>query len=393
MEANPVLVEAAQKTGESLTLAGATSPSVEAIDKLADQFVNVKASTSFVHSSVSKVLRYGDQSVLTKEPVRVAVTGAAGAIGYSLIFRIASGKMLGPHQPVILHLIEIEPAMKALQGVVMELQDCAFPLLRGINAVSSVEKGFEGVNYALLVGSKPRAKGMERGDLLNENGKIFVEQGKALNNFANPNVKVVVVGNPANTNCLIAASNAPKLNPNQFSALTRLDHDRALAQISTKLNCPVGDIQKLCIWGNHSSTQYPDVSNATVNGKSVPQLINNEKWIVSTFIPTVQKRGAAIIEARGASSAASAANAAIAHMRDWVNGTAGQWTSMAIPSDNDYGVGPGVYFSYPVICDEGKVTKVTGLKLDKFSQDMVAATKQELFQERDMVKAMLPNKI
>jgi len=336
-------------------------------------------------------MRFGNLSALQQEPVRVAVTGAAGSIGYSLIFRVASGNMLGPYQPVILHLIEVEPAMKVLEGVVMELKDCAFPLVAGIETFSSVEKGFEGVDYALLVGSKPRGKGMERGDLLNENGKIFVAQGKALNKFANRTVKTVVVGNPANTNCLIAASNAPDLRPEQFSALTRLDHDRALAQVAIKLKCHTTEISKLCIWGNHSSTQYPDLTNAMVNGKSVKTLINDDNWVKNTFIPTVQKRGAAIIDARGASSAASAANAAIAHMRDWVNGTAGQWTSMAVPSNFAYGVGEGVYFSYPLTCDNGGYTIVTNLQPDAFSQEMIAATKKELFQERDLVKAMLPN--
>jgi len=299
--------------------------------------------------------------------------------------------MLGPHQPVILQLLEIDPAMKALEGVVMELKDCAFPLVKGITTSSSAEKAFENADYALLVGSKPRSKGMERGDLLNANGKIFVGQGQALNKFASKDVKVVVVGNPANTNCLIAANNAPDLNPDNFSALTRLDHDRALAQIAERVNCHTRDIQNLCIWGNHSATQYPDITHATVGGKPVPGLVNDDKWVRGTFIPTVQKRGAAIIEARGASSAASAANASIAHIRDWVAGTAGEWTSMAIPSCSAYGIGAGVYYSYPVTCDNGKATKVLGLKQDKFSTEMMEATKKELFSERDMVKALLPN--
>lgn len=388
---NPMLVQATVKTAEALNLTGASNPSANEIAKLAEQYVNVKAAVSYTESAVGQVLRNGNTSALIKEPVVVSITGAAGAIGYSLAFRVAGGMMLGPHQPVILKLIEIEPAMQALQGVVMELKDCAFPLVAGIEIHTDLEKGFANADYALLVGSKPRSKGMERGDLLKENGKIFVGQGKAINTTAKKSIKVVVVGNPANTNCLIAANNAPNIPAENFSALTRLDHDRALAQVADKINCHTSEIEKLCIWGNHSATQYPDLSYATVKGTSVKKIINDDKWINDTFIPTVQQRGAAIIEARGASSAASAANAALHHIRDWVQGTAGGWTSMAVPSCNEYGIGAGVYYSYPVICEDGKFTKVLGLRVDKFSQEKMDLTKKELFSERDMVKGLLPN--
>jgi len=388
---NPKLVEATVRTGAVLSLAGVESPNLTEMEKLGEQYVNVKAALAYSQSAANQVLKGGNTSSLAREPVRVAITGAAGAIGYSLIFRIASGMMLGPHQPVILKLIEIEPALKALEGVVMELKDCAFPLVAGIEATSNIEKGFEGCDYALLVGSKPRTKGMERGDLLTENGKIFVGQGKAINKFANKNVKVVVVGNPANTNCLIAANNAPDIPAENFSALTRLDHDRALAQIALKTGCHPSEIQKLCIWGNHSATQYPDLSFATINGKPVNQIVNDDKWVPETFIPVVQKRGASIIEARGASSAASAANAALCHMRDWAAGTSGAWLSMAVPSTDDYGIGRGVYFSYPVTCENGTFTKVLNLPINPFSRSMIDATKKELFDERDAVKGMLPN--
>jgi len=266
-----------------------------------------------------------------------------------------------------------------------------FRYWRESRPLQASKKGFDGADYAMLVGSKPRGKGQERGDLLNENGKIFVSQGQALNKFASRDVKVIVVGNPANTNCLIAASNAPDLGPEQFSAMTRLDHDRALAQVSERLKVRSQDIDRLCIWGNHSATQYPDLSHALVNGQRVRSLVNDDKWIRDVFIPTVQKRGAAIIEARGASSAASAANAALMHMRDWVAGTNGKWTSMAIPSDNTYGIGYGLYYSYPVVCADGQYTKVYDVPIDPFSAEMMEATKKELFQERDLVKSMLPN--
>lgn len=386
---NPSLVQATIRAAESLQELAVEAPSLAELKALSEQNVNVKAALNYTEAAVAKALRQNSSGALLP-PVRVAVTGAAGAIGYSLVYRIASGEMLGPNQPVILSLIEIEPMLPKLQGVVMELNDCAFPLLAGVETHSSVEKGFEGVDYALLVGSKPRSKGMERGDLLNENGKIFVAQGQALNNFASRQVKVVVVGNPANTNCLIAASNAPDLGPEQFTALTRLDHDRALAQVGERLNCRTQDIDRLCIWGNHSATQYPDLSHAVLGGQLVRSLINDDKWIRETFIPTVQKRGAAIIEARGASSAASAGNAAMMHVRDWVAGTNGKWTSMAIPSDDAYGVGAGVYYSYPVVCENGSYTKVYDVPIDAFSAEMMEKTRQELFQERDLVRAMLP---
>jgi len=391
MRENPSIVQATVKAAESLSMTGVDAPSYEDITSLAQHNTNIKAALDYTKTAVGAALRASSVAQPALPPVRVAVTGAAGAIGYSLVYRIASGEMLGPHQPVILQLVEIEPMMSKLQGVVMELLDCAFPLLAGVETASSVEKGFANVDYALLVGSKPRSKGMERGDLLNANGKIFVAQGKALNDFASRDVKVVVVGNPANTNCLIAANNAPDLGPEQFTALTRLDHDRALAQVADKIGCHTTEIERLCIWGNHSATQYPDLSHATVGGKRVKDIIGDEEWIRKTFIPTVQKRGAAIIEARGASSAASAGNAAMMHMRDWVAGTNDQWTSMAIPSDNTYGVGAGVYYSYPVVCASGSYSKVYDVPVDPFSAEMMEATRQELFQERDMVRALLPN--
>lgn len=325
-----------------------------------------------------------------KPPVKVSITGAAGQIGYALVYRVASGAMLGADQPVILQLIELPQAMNALKGVAMELEDCAFPLLRGIVQADSNEKGFEDADYALLVGSKPRGPGMERGDLLKDNGKIFTGVGKAINKFSKKSVKVLVIGNPANTNCLIAAANAPNIAPENFSAMTRLDHNRAIAQVANKTNCNADDVEKLCIWGNHSSTQYPDLSYASIKGKSAKSIINDEKWIRDTFIPTVQQRGAAIIKARGASSAASAANGGIDHVRDWALGTKGKWVSMAVPSDGSYGVPKGVYFSYPVTCENGSYKLVQNLSIDQFSADKIAATKKELFEERDMVKDLLP---
>lgn len=387
---NPSIVESTFKAAESLSLSGVEAPAFEDVLKQAEQNGNLRSALSYTERAVNRALR-GEQQSFKKQPVRVAVTGAAGAIGYSLVFRIASGEMLGPDQPVILQLLEVEAVLPKLQGVVMELQDCAFPLVAGIETHANIEKGFEGSEYILLVGSKPRSKGMERGDLLNENGKIFVAQGQAINKVADRNVKVVVVGNPANTNCLIAANNAPDLGPEQFTALTRLDHDRALAQIADKVGCHTSEIERACIWGNHSATQYPDISHATVNGKLVTSIINDQKWVRDTFIPTVQKRGAAIIEARGASSAASAGNAALMHIRDWVAGTNGKWTSMAIPSDSAYGVGAGVYYSYPVVCESGSYTKVYDVPIDAFSAEMMEATRKELFQERDLVKHLLPN--
>ena len=326
----------------------------------------------------------------TKKPVRVAVTGAAGQIGYQLIFRIAAGDMLGPKQPVILQLLEVTPALPALNGVVMELNDCAFPLLAGVVATDNAETAFKDADFALLVGAKPRGPGMERKDLLMENAKIFSAQGKALNASASKNVKVLVVGNPANTNALIAASNAPRISKKQFSAMMRLDHNRALSQLAAKTGNHVTDIKRMTIWGNHSSTQYPDIANATVKGKSAAKLVS-EDWTRNEFIPTVQQRGAAIIKARGASSAASAASAAIDHMRDWALGTPkGSWVSMAVAADGSYGVKPGIMYGYPVTCSKGQWKIVKGLKLSDFAKERMQATEKELREERDGVKDLLP---
>jgi len=323
-----------------------------------------------------------------KSPVRVAVTGAAGQIGYALVFRIAGGAMLGPDQPVILHLLEIPPAMDALRGVVMEIDDCAFPLLAGTVATDDANQAFVGVNVAMLVGSRPRTKGMERNDLLEANGAIFTAQGKALSDHAADDVRVLVVGNPANTNCLIAMSNAPGIAPERFTAMTRLDHNRAKAQLANKVEATVNDVRRMTIWGNHSSTQYPDVFRAEVHGKPAGELVD-QAWIEKEFIPTVQQRGAAIIEARGASSAASAANAAIDHVRDWVQGTPdGDWISMAVPSDGSYGIPDGVMYSYPVTTSNGAIEIVQGLDIDDFSRARMDATKDELFEERDAVAAL-----
>ncbi|KYQ88543.1 malate dehydrogenase [Tieghemostelium lacteum] len=328
-----------------------------------------------------------------KKPLRVAITGASGQIGYQLCFRIASGEMLGKDQPVILQCLELPQALNALKGVSMELDDCAFPLLKGIVQTDDPNKAFEGADYALLVGARPRSKGMERGDLLKANAEIFSVQGKALNNHANRDtLRVLVVGNPANTNALIAARNAPNIDPKRFSAMTRLDHNRGLAQLAEKLKCSVTDIEKFAIWGNHSATQYPDVTQTVVKGKSAKTLINDEKWIKENFIPTVQQRGAAIIAARGLSSAASAASAAIDHMRDWTFGTNGQWTSMAVYSDGSYGADKGLYFSFPVIVDKnGKYEIVQNIKLDQFSQERFDVTRKELLSEKDGVASLLPN--
>ncbi len=324
-----------------------------------------------------------------KTPVRVAVTGAAGQIGYSLLFRIASGAMLGADQPVILHLLEITPALKALNGVVMELEDCAFPLLAGVVQTDDASVAFKDVNYALLVGSMPRKQGMERGDLLAANGGIFRPQGQALSEHAARDVKVLVVGNPANTNALIAMNNAPKLDNKQFSAMTRLDHNRALSQLAAKTSKPIASLSKMTIWGNHSSTQYPDLFHAEVEGVSAATSINDQAWLEGTFIPTVAKRGAAIIEARGLSSAASAANAAIDHMRDWALGTKdGDWVSMGIPSDGSYGIPTGLMYSFPVTCKNGEYSIVQGLEIDAFSRTKMDATAAELIEERDAVKEL-----
>ena len=317
-----------------------------------------------------------------KAPVRVAVTGAAGQIGYALLFRIAAGDMLGPDQPVILHLLEITPALPALQGVVMELNDCAFPTLAGVVATDDANVAFKDVDYALLVGARPRGPGMERKDLLEANGAIFAPQGKAINAHAKRNVKVLVVGNPANTNALIAQQNAPDLDPNCFTAMVRLDHNRAKSQLAEKTGKHSSQVKRMTIWGNHSSTQFPDIHHASVDGKAATELVD-QAWYQDTFIPTVQQRGAAIIKARGASSAASAASAAIDHMRSWALGTAdGDWVSMGIPSDGSYGIAPGVIYGYPVTCKDGKYAIVQGLGINEFSRARMDATDKELREER-----------
>ncbi|MEO6968598.1 MAG: malate dehydrogenase [Rhodanobacteraceae bacterium] len=324
-----------------------------------------------------------------KQPVRIAVTGAAGQIGYALLFRIAAGDMLGKDQPVILHLLEITPALPALQGVVMELDDCAFPLLAGIVATDDANVAFKDVEYALLVGARPRGAGMERKDLLSANGAIFGPQGRALNDHAKRDVKVLVVGNPANTNALIAQANAPDLDPRCFTAMVRLDHNRAMAQLAQKTGAHVNDIKRVIIWGNHSSTQYPDIHHATVKGELATNLVGQD-WYTDDLIPTVQQRGAAIIKARGASSAASAANAAIDHMRAWALGTdAGDWVSMGIPSDGSYGISPGVIYGYPVVCKNGKYEIVLKLDINEFSRARMEATEQELREERAAVEYLL----
>ncbi len=317
-----------------------------------------------------------------KSPVRVVVTGAAGQIGYALLFRIAAGDMLGKDQPVILHLLEITPALPALNGVAMELNDCAFPLLAGIVATDDANVACKDVDYALLVGARPRGPGMERKDLLEANGAIFAPQGKALNAHAKRSVRVLVVGNPANTNSLIAQQNAPDLDPNCFTAMVRLDHNRALSQLAEKTAAHTTDIRQVTIWGNHSSTQYPDLHHATVKGKAALSVVD-EQWYKDTFIPTVQQRGAAIIKARGASSAASAASAAVDHMRTWALGTPdGDWASMGIPSDGSYGIKPGVIYGYPVTVKDGKFSIVQGLAINAFSRERMDATDKELREER-----------
>ncbi|GIU85578.1 MAG: malate dehydrogenase [Acidimicrobiia bacterium] len=323
-----------------------------------------------------------------KPPVRVAVTGAAGQIGYSLLFRIANGDLLGRDQPVVLHLLEITPALDALRGVVMELDDCAFPLLAGVVQTDDAHRAFEGVDYALLVGSRPRTKGMERKDLLEANGAIFTAQGKALAAGAADGVRVLVVGNPANTNCLIAMNNAPSIPRDRFSAMTRLDHNRAKAQLAAKCGVPVTSVTHMTIWGNHSATQYPDVFHARVDGRPAAELVDQE-WIERTYIPTVQQRGAAIIEARGASSAASAANAAIDHVRDWVHGSPpDDWVSMAVCSDGSYGVPEGLISSFPVTTAGGAWSIVQGLDLDPFSRERIDASVAELAEERAAVEEL-----
>ena len=324
-----------------------------------------------------------------KPPVRVAVTGAAGQIGYSLLFRIASGQMLGPDQPVILQLLEVTPAMKALEGVVMEIDDCAFPLSAGFVLADDANVAFKDADYALLVGAKPRGPGMERSDLLEANGGIFKVQGQALNANASRDVKVLVVGNPANTNAHTAKISAPDLNPRNFTAMTRLDHNRALAQLAAKTQSQVSDLKKMTIWGNHSTTQYPDISNATVAGKVAKDLVDFD-WYKDQYIPRVAKRGAEIIDARGASSAASAANGAVDHIRDWALGTAdGDWVSMGVPSDGSYGIPEGLVYSFPVTCKDGDYSIVQGLEINEFSQSMMDATQKELEEERDAVAKIL----
>ncbi len=326
---------------------------------------------------------------MTDTPKVVAVTGAAGQIGYAILFRIASGQLLGPDTPVKLSLLEIPDALRAVEGTAMELVDCALPLLSGIEVSDDPNKAFDGANVAVLVGARPRSKGMERSDLLEANGGIFKPQGKALNDHAASDIKVLVVGNPANTNCLIAKSNAPDIPAERFTAMTRLDHNRAIGQIASKTGAPVKDITNMTIWGNHSTTQYPDIFQAKIAGESVAEKINDQQWLENDFIPTVQKRGAAVIEARGASSAASAANAAVDHVHDWVLGTrSGDWVSMAIPSDGSYGVQEGLISSFPVTCANGNYQIVQGLELSDFSKSRIDVTVKELAEEREAVKGL-----
>lgn len=323
-------------------------------------------------------------------PVRVTVTGAAGQISYSLLFRIAAGEMLGPNQPVILQMLEITPALEALKGVAMELEDCAFPLLADMICTDDASVAFKDSDYALLVGARPRGPGMERKDLLEANAAIFSAQGKAINDNASKDIKVLVVGNPANTNALIAQRNAPDIDPRQFTAMTRLDHNRAMSQIANKTGSTINDVTHMTIWGNHSATQYPDLHETRVNGKPAIDMIE-QSWYEEEFIPTVQQRGAAIINARGASSAASAANAAIAHMRSWALGTAeGDWVSMGVYSDGSYGIAQGLIYSFPCVCEEGDWEIVQGLEINAFSQDKMLATETELAEERDAVQHLLP---
>ena len=323
-------------------------------------------------------------------PVRVTVTGAAGQISYSLLFRIAAGEMLGPNQPVILQMLEITPALEALKGVAMELEDCAFPLLAGMVCTDDASEAFKDSDYALLVGARPRGPGMERKDLLEANAAIFSAQGKALNDNASREIKVLVVGNPANTNALITQRNAPDIDPRQFTAMTRLDHNRAMSQIANKTGSTINDVTHMTIWGNHSATQYPDLHEAKVSGRSAIELVDQD-WYETDFIPTVQQRGAAIISARGASSAASAANAAIAHMRTWALGTTdGDWVSMGVYSDGSYGIAEGLVYSFPCVCKDGDWEIVQGLEINEFSRGKMEATENELAEERDAVQHLLP---
>ncbi|MDQ6804878.1 MAG: malate dehydrogenase [Actinomycetota bacterium] len=326
---------------------------------------------------------------MSQSPVRVAVTGAAGQIGYAILFRIASGQLLGPETPIELALLEIPGAVKAAEGSAMELDDCAFPLLAGVDIYDDPDRAFDGVNIALLVGARPRSKGMERSDLLEANGSIFKPQGKALNDHAASDIRILVVGNPANANCLIAKSHAPDIPAERFTAMTRLDHNRAIAQLADKTGAAVKDITNMTIWGNHSATQYPDIFHAKVNGQNAAELVSDQEWLENDFIPTVQKRGAAIIEARGASSAASAANAAIDHVHDWVLGTpAGDWVSMAIPSTGAYGVPEGIISSFPVTTSDSSYEVVERLEINEFSRARIDATANELVEEREAVKEL-----
>lgn len=328
---------------------------------------------------------------MSKKPVRVTVTGAGGQIGYALLFRIASGEMLGKDQPVILNLLDLpqEKAQQAVKGVMMELDDCAFPLLAGMNAYSEAKKAFQDTDYALLVGARPRGPGMERKDLLSANAQIFIAQGRALNECASRNVKVLVVGNPANTNAHIAMKSAPDLPAKNFTAMLRLDHNRALSQLATRLKQPVSAFEKLCVWGNHSPTMYADYRFATVNGQSVQQAINDQEWNQKVFLPSVGKRGAAIIEARGLSSAASAANAAIDHIRDWTLGSNGQWVTMGVPSQGQYGIPEGLVFGFPVTTSNGEYKIVEGLPMDTFSKERIVITLKELLEEQENISLLL----
>ena len=326
---------------------------------------------------------------MSDSPVRVAVTGAAGQIGYAILFRIASGQLLGGDTPVHLSLLEIPDALTAVEGTAMELDDCAFPLLAGVDITDDPNKAFDGVNVALLIGARPRSKGMERSDLLEANGGIFKPQGKALNDHAASDIKVLVVGNPANTNCLIAQQNAPDIPAERFTSMMRLDHNRAIAQLAAKANAQVHEVTNMTVWGNHSPTQYPDIFNAKVKGKNAAETVDDQDWLENDFLPTVQKRGAAVIDARGASSAASAANAAVDHVRDWVLGTAdGDWVSMGIPTDGSYGVAEGLISGFPVTCSNGSYEVVQGLELNDFSRSRLEATVKELDEERSTIKRL-----
>jgi malate dehydrogenase len=326
---------------------------------------------------------------VTDSPVRVAVTGAAGQIGYAILFRIASGQLLGPDTPVHLSLLEIPAALKAVEGTAMEIDDCAFPLVAGVDITDDPNTAFDGASIALLIGARPRTKGMERSDLLEANGGIFKPQGKALNDHAASDIKVLVVGNPANTNCLIAKSHAPDIPAERFTSMMRLDHNRAIAQLAAKVGATVGEVTNMTVWGNHSPTQYPDIFHAKVKGQNAADAANDQEWLENDFIPTVQKRGAAVIDARGASSAASAANAAVGHVRDWVLGTAeGDWVSMGIPSDGSYGIDEGLIFGFPVTCSGGSYQIVQGLELNDFSESRLDVTVKELTDERETVKQL-----